>query len=210
MINAHVREFVSRLRSNMLTGTVQDHALEQESIAGHDIQDSTVHPQNNQQHIGTNEADFIMPVEHGGYDEAHTTMPIELPQPHPHSQPLLPQPLLLQPPLLQHPLPLPPLPQPRFNADQTEATFDHSELLPVNGFVNMNSHPYAWALAFPTLFIPTYVKVGDHMEWKIFHDITGLEGPREKSVKKNQWYKHLMWRSDGRLAAHPTFFAGAL
>jgi hypothetical protein len=24
-------------------------------------------------------------------------------------------------------------------------------------------------------------------------------------VKKNIWYEHLMWRSDGRLAAHPTF-----
>lgn len=75
--------------------------------------------------------------------------PHPLLHPHPHPQPLLTQPLLHQPPL-----PQPPLPQPHFNADQTEATFDHSELLPVNGFVNMNSHPYAWALAFPSLFPP--------------------------------------------------------
>ena len=206
MLNAHVRDFISQLRSNVLTGTVQqDHTLEQESIADHDVQGSTIHQQNHQQHIDTNVADFIMPVEHGGYDEAPPTMPIELPQPPPHYQPPLAQPLLPQPSLLHHPLPQPPLPQPRFNADQTEATFDHGELLPVNGFVNMNSQPYAWSLAFPTLFIPTYVKVGDHIEWKIFHDITGWEGPREKPVKKNQWHEHLMWRSDGRPAAHPTF-----
>ena len=206
MLNAHVRDFVSQLRSNVLTGTVQqDHTLEQQIIADHDVQGSTIHQQNHQQHIDTNVADFIMPVEHGGYDEAPPTMPIELPQPPPHYQPPLAQPLLPQPSLLHHPLPQPPLPQPRFNADQTEATFDHGELLPVNGFVNMNSQPYAWSLAFPTLFIPTYVKVGDHMEWKIFHDITGWEGPREKPVKKNQWHEHLMWRSDGRPAAHPTF-----
>jgi hypothetical protein len=104
-----------------------------------------------------------------------------------------------------HQITQPPLPQPRFNADQTEARYDHSELLPVNGFVNMNTQKYAWALAFPTLFIPSFVPVDDHMKWRIFHDITGWEGPREKPVKKNIWYEHLMWRSDGRPAAHPTF-----
>ena len=100
------------------------------------------------------------------------------------------------------------LPQPQFNANQTTATFHHNDVLEVDGFADMNTTKYAWARAFPTLFIPVYT-VKNHetgeMGWVIFHDITGWTGPRDKPVNKIQWYEHIMWRSDGRPPAHPTF-----
>jgi hypothetical protein len=98
-------------------------------------------------------------------------------------------------------------PQPQFNANQTTATFQHNEVLPVDGFADMNKTRYAWARAFPSLFIPVYAfnRSTGQMEWMIFHDITGWVATRDKSVNKIQWYEFMMWRSDGRPAGHPTF-----
>eukprot|EP00984_Skeletonema_dohrnii_P031047 scaffold23084_cov153-Skeletonema_dohrnii-CCMP3373.AAC.2 len=100
------------------------------------------------------------------------------------------------------------LPQPEFNRNQTTATFQHNDVLRVDGFADMNRTPFAWARAFPSLFIPVYT-VKNHATsdygWVIFHDITGWSGLRDKIVNRNQWYEHMMWRSDGRPAAHPTF-----
>ena len=50
------------------------------------------------------------------------------------------------------------VPQPQLTPNQTTATFAHNDVLPVSGFANMSSTPYAWARAFPTVFYPTYVK----------------------------------------------------
>jgi len=100
------------------------------------------------------------------------------------------------------------LPQPQFNGNQTTATFQHNQVLRVDGFADMNRTPYAWARAFPSLFIPVYTvknRVNNEYGWVIFHDITGWSGPRDKIVNRVQWYEHMMWRSDGRPAAHPTF-----
>ncbi len=65
----------------------------------------------------------------------------------------------------------------------------------------MNTMPFAWARAFPTLLI----KISDCWEWRIFHDPTGWGSPRDKTVKMNIWYKYMMWCSDEQPAAHPTF-----
>ena len=69
----------------------------------------------------------------------------------------------------------------------------------------MTKTPYAWARAFPTVFIPSYVEFNGKYQWMIFNDITGFPYPREKAASINKWYEHLMWRSDGIPASHPTF-----
>lgn len=101
------------------------------------------------------------------------------------------------------------LPQPQFDGNQTTATFQHNQVLRVDGFADMNRTPYAWARAFPSLFIPVYIvknHVNNEYGWVIFHDITGWSGPCDKIVNRVQWYEHMMWRSDGnRPAPHPTF-----
>ena len=74
-----------------------------------------------------------------------------------------------------------------------------------NEFVNMSTTPYAWARAFPSLFIPTYTKVDNEMKWVIFHDVTGVPFARERNVPMLRWYEYMMWRSDGRPTEHPTF-----
>ena len=98
-------------------------------------------------------------------------------------------------------------PQPQFNSDRTTATFAHRDVLPTGDFVDMNSTKYAWSLAFPTLFVPRYTSIdgSNEKKWRIFHDPTGWDSPRDKPVDPNKWYEHQMWRSDGAPAAHPTF-----
>lgn len=96
-------------------------------------------------------------------------------------------------------------PQPQFNSTGTTATFQQPDVLPTNGFADMNKTPYAWARAFPTVFIPTYVEVNGQLGWYIFHDITGWIGARDKPIKMTDWYQYMMWRSDGVPASHPTF-----
>ncbi|KAL7537702.1 hypothetical protein ACHAXR_008006, partial [Thalassiosira sp. AJA248-18] len=100
---------------------------------------------------------------------------------------------------------LPPPPQPQLNANGTEATFQQRDVLPTDGFVNMNTTRYAWARAFPTVFIPRYASINGEMCWRIFHDWTAWEGPRDKDVDFNSWCEYQMWRSDGVPASHPTF-----
>ncbi|KAL7526201.1 hypothetical protein ACHAXR_003700, partial [Thalassiosira sp. AJA248-18] len=103
------------------------------------------------------------------------------------------------------PPPPPPQPQPQLNANGTEATFQQRDVLPTDGFVNMNTTRYAWARAFPTVFIPRYTSINGEMNWRIFHDWTAWEGPRDKDVDFNSWCEYQMWRSDGVPASHPTF-----
>ncbi len=97
------------------------------------------------------------------------------------------------------------------NHNPETATFRASNVLHVDGFADMGKTRYAWARAFPTLFIPEYVKTGLHnngsekWEWMIYDDITGFSLGREKKVVPWKWMTHLMWRDDGRPAAHPTF-----
>ena len=76
--------------------------------------------------------------------------------------------------------------------DNVTATFDQPTVLPIDGFVNMNSTPYTWARAFPTVFMPHYIMHKGKFQWVILHDITGADGPRDKSVSINKWYEYLI------------------
>jgi hypothetical protein len=70
----------------------------------------------------------------------------------------------------------------------------------------MSKTPYAWARAFPTIFVPEYIPVSSsECQWVIRHDITGWFKPRDKKVDSNKWYQYLMWRHDGIPAKHATF-----
>lgn len=98
--------------------------------------------------------------------------------------------------------PVEPPPNPDWSHNQTTATFAQSDVFQTDGFANMNKIAYAWARAFPTLFIPTWIE-GEG--WRIFHDITGWVSPRDKGINFNAWCEYLVWRSDGKIASHPTF-----
>ena len=87
----------------------------------------------------------------------------------------------------------------------SNAVFQQEDIFNLGDFVNMNSTPFAWARAFPSLFIPVYKSINGTYRWSIFGDITSFSTIRDKSVKKKQWYEYLMWRSDGRPASHPVF-----
>ena len=99
------------------------------------------------------------------------------------------------------------LPNPSFRNRRQTATFQQQDVLDTsNGFVDMNKTPYAWARAFPTVFVPTYKQLSDgSWSWVIQHDITGHRGPRDKAVSVSKWYEYMMWRSDGIPASHPTY-----
>jgi hypothetical protein len=83
---------------------------------------------------------------------------------------------------------------------QQNEMFDHS-----GGFADMNRTKYAWAMAFPTVFVPTWITLDGVSKWVILNDITGWETIREKPVTFNAWVEHMVWRSDGKPASHPTF-----
>jgi hypothetical protein len=86
------------------------------------------------------------------------------------------------------------------------ATFEQPSVLQTDGFVDMSKTPYAWARAFPTVFIPEYIPVSSsEYAWVIRHDITGWYKIRDKKVDSTRWYEYMMWRHDGLPAKHPTF-----
>jgi hypothetical protein len=101
------------------------------------------------------------------------------------------------------------------NSNNTTATFNHADVLPIDGFANMTKTPYAWARAFPTIFIPEYLPFPNLTatqnaypyiwKWVIRHDPTSWDTVRDKHPKMERWYRHMMWRHDGAPAAHPTF-----
>lgn len=99
------------------------------------------------------------------------------------------------------------VPQPQFNRNRSTATFRQTEVFNYHGgFVDMNRTQYAWARAFPTVFIPTYIQINENeWKWVILHDITGWTEHRDKDIKFFEWCEYLMWRSDGRPVSHPTF-----
>ena len=77
--------------------------------------------------------------------------------------------------------------------------------MPLDGFVNMNSMPYAWARAFPTVFMPHYIFHEGRYQWVILYDITGHDGLWYKKPPINKWYEYLIWQSDGIPASHHAF-----
>jgi hypothetical protein len=93
------------------------------------------------------------------------------------------------------------LPRIQLNADGTEAAVDQTEILPTGDFVDMRRTKFAWAMAFPTVFRPRQLTDGSYM---VDGDCTGWDGPRDRTPQFHEWAKHLMWRSDGMPAKHPT------
>ena len=92
-----------------------------------------------------------------------------------------------------------------FTNNRQSVTFAQPTVLPTNNFTNMNTTPYAWARAFPTVFMPVYTHFKGEMRWVILNDITGSHRLREKLVSIQKWYNYTMWKSDGLPASHPTF-----
>eukprot|EP00957_Ditylum_brightwellii_P181440 13821083-Ditylum_brightwellii.AAC.1 len=39
------------------------------------------------------------------------------------------------------------------------ATYHQENVLPIGDFVNMDTTPYSWSLAFPTIFPPCYIEM---------------------------------------------------
>jgi hypothetical protein len=60
----------------------------------------------------------------------------------------------------------------RMSASGGTATFHQQEVMPIDGFVQMHSMPYAWARAFPTVFQPVF-KDGS---WSLPGDLTCRSG----------------------------------
>ena len=85
--------------------------------------------------------------------------------------------------------------------DGEEAHVLQSNLLPTGDFVKMGTKRFSYSMAFPTVFCPAYVDG----RWTIPGDFTAWHTPRHRCVPKPDWHRWLMWRSDGRPAAHPTF-----
>ena len=89
--------------------------------------------------------------------------------------------------------------------------FADQDVLPTDGFVDMNTTEWAYAKAFPTLFIPWYGPLGgSDVEgflkegWHITHDFRGWDTVRSKIPKFSEWTEYESWRSDGMVAKHST------
>jgi hypothetical protein len=84
-----------------------------------------------------------------------------------------------------------------------KAKMQQKDVLPIGIFARMEDTPYAWALAFPTLFPPTFRK----NKWVILGDSTlpPSSGFRDRKVPLAEWVKWMMWTSNGQAAKHPFF-----
>jgi hypothetical protein len=84
-----------------------------------------------------------------------------------------------------------------------EARMEQKEVLPTGSFASMSTTPYAWALAFPTLFPPSY----RNGKWEILGNVTAPPPSsfRDRKVSVNAWAKWMMWNSNGQAVNHPFF-----
>ena len=55
---------------------------------------------------------------------------------------------------------------------------NQDEIFHLGDFVNMNTTPYAWDRAFPTLFYPVYTYYKGKLQWTINGDITAHAGKK--------------------------------
>jgi hypothetical protein len=87
--------------------------------------------------------------------------------------------------------------------EDDKAQMQQKEALPTGSFESMQQTEYAWALAFPNLFPPTYV----NDKWVMLGDLKGppFSGFRDRKVPVAEWAKWMMWTSNGRVAKHPFF-----
>ena len=92
----------------------------------------------------------------------------------------------------------------KVNMEKEQVELDQDDVFEKGDFVDMDKTPFAWARAFPTVFIPQY----RNGKWIILHDITGcydMDGVCDTTVCFNEWANFLMFRSDGIPVSHPTF-----
>jgi hypothetical protein len=77
--------------------------------------------------------------------------------------------------------------------EEDKARMQQKEALPTGSFASMQHTEYAWALAFPTLFPPTYV----NGKWVMLGDLTGPppSGFRDRKVPVAELAKWMMWTS---------------
>ena len=94
---------------------------------------------------------------------------------------------------------------PNIYNDGTSETLRHEDVYTTVGYADMFNRPWAFAQAFPSLFIPRYCKLNGVWAWRIFHDYKGWDNHRDKNVDFNSWLALQTWRSDGEPAAHSTF-----
>ena len=80
-----------------------------------------------------------------------------------------------------------------------------SQVLPTEGFISMSNTRFAWSMAFPSVYQPSYVNFRGEWQWLIFNDITGSNFTRDQKADINRWVEHQSWRSDGIPSAHPTW-----
>ena len=90
------------------------------------------------------------------------------------------------------------------------AILPQNYVTPVDGFVNMNKEAWAYAKAFPTLFIPWYSHLdGNATEgfisegWHITQDYKGCHRVRDHKVILSDWMHYKTWRSNGMFSKHP-------
>ena len=90
------------------------------------------------------------------------------------------------------------------NVERDTATVRQQDVQPTTGFANMTTTPYAWAKAFPTLFIPMWTTIDKKLGWHITHNVMAWHKLRHVDVFFNEWVKHMVWNSNGSFASHPT------
>lgn len=97
-------------------------------------------------------------------------------------------------------------PHVQLNNGGATATVRQENIVTTVGFVDMFKRDWAFAQAFPTLFIPRpELDANGAVTWKIYHDFKGWEEMRTKEVDFTSWLDLQMWRSDGAPAAHGLF-----
>jgi hypothetical protein len=76
-----------------------------------------------------------------------------------------------------------------------KAKMHQKVVLSISTFAPMEDTPYAWALAFPTLFPQTFRK----NKWVILGYLTSPppSGFRDQKVPLAAWVKWMMWNSNG-------------
>eukprot|EP00957_Ditylum_brightwellii_P065088 4937439-Ditylum_brightwellii.AAC.1 len=88
----------------------------------------------------------------------------------------------------------------QLSQERTTVTFAQSDILPTCDFVDMDKAPYAWALVFPTVFLPCFISG----KWVIPGNYICWHTTCDKLVRRHEWYDWLTWRTDGRAMGHPT------
>ena len=64
------------------------------------------------------------------------------------------------------------VPTPPDHNPPTTATFQQTDVIPLDGYANMTTTKWSWARCFPLLYCPSYIEHNGEMRWFVPHDIT--------------------------------------